>query len=119
MSYASFNNRFFRANAVVIDALGIDPLLDRLVDRIAAISTYTNHEVSQDERGAPDLISFVEYDTEDFWWHIMVYNGICRYRDIKEGTTLRIPDYGALISATNDMMFEASKTNSTDNIAVI
>ena len=103
-------NRFHRVFAVVSDQYGIDPLLDKVTPKLLGITAYTNHEVRQDERGAPDLISLNEYGTEDFWWHIMTYNGICRFRDIVEGQTLKIPSLGAIVSLTNDASVETSAT---------
>ena len=97
------DNKFHRVYAIKTDALGIDPLLDRIVPSIVKIKAYKNHEVVQDERGAPDLIAMREYGSEDFWWHILTYNGICRFRDVVEGQTIRIPDLGAIISLTNDL----------------
>jgi hypothetical protein len=110
-------NRFHRAYAIVTDAHGIDPLLDKVTPRIAAIDLYKNHEVVQDERGSPDLISLREYGTEDFWWHIMTYNGICRFRDIVEGLTLKIPELGSIVSVTNDATTDVSPTG--ENITTI
>ena len=102
----NLNNKFHRVFAITVDKHGIDPLLDKVVPRLRSITSYTNYEVKQDERGAPDLISFRAYGTEDFWWHIMAYNGICRFRDIVQGTTLKIPTLGALITITHDATSE-------------
>lgn len=96
------DNRFYRVFSSTMDKLGIDPMLDRVVPHLRNIEVYTNHSVTQDERGSPDLISFRQYGTEDFWWHILAFNGICSYRDIVEGLTLKIPDIGAIVSITND-----------------
>ena len=113
----NMNNKFYRVFAITVDKYGIDPLQDKMTGKIAAISTYTNHEVKQDERGAPDLISEREYNTEDFWWHIMTYNGICRFRDIVEGMTLKIPELGQIVNITNDTLTNAPIQG--ENIIVI
>jgi hypothetical protein len=102
------SNRFYRVLAVTTDQYGIDPLLDKITPKILKVPTYSNHEVTQDERGSPDLISFREYESEDYWWHIMTYNGICRICDIVEGQTLKIPDYGSLVAITNDTVSDLS-----------
>ncbi len=104
----NLSNRFYRVLAITTDQYGIDPLLDKITPKILKIPTYYNHDVSQDERGSPDLISFREYGVEDYWWHLMTYNGICRVKDIVEGVTLRIPDYGSLVSITNDTVSDLS-----------
>lgn len=98
------SNRFHRVFSITSDKFGIDPLRDKLIPYIVAITEYKNHEVLQDERGSPDLISFREYNSEDFWWHILTYNGICSYRDLVEGTTIKIPNFGALVAITNDVV---------------
>lgn len=114
----SYNNKFFRVYAVTVDKQGIDPLMDRLVPKLVQITEYTNHDVRMDERGAPDLISLREYNSEDYWWHIMAYNGICRFRDIVEGITLKIPELGAIIAITNDMLL-SNQNNGEENIVTI
>ena len=118
MYSVDWNNKFFRAYAVTTDAYGIDPLLDKLVPSILKITTYTNHEVTQEERGAPDLISLREYSSEDFWWHIMTYNGICRFRDIVQGLTLKIPDIGSITAITNQKLVVQS-TSGSNNVVTI
>jgi hypothetical protein len=98
-----FNNKFFRAFAITTDAYGIDPLKDKLATNLLNITTYTEHSVTQEERGAPDLISFNEYGKEDYWWHIMAYNGLCRWSQIVEGKIIKIPDEGSIISLTTNL----------------
>lgn len=120
MSYVvDYNNKFFRVYAVTTDKYGIDPLLDKIIPKLMTIPSYTNHSVTMDERGAPDLISLREYGNEDYWWHLMAYNGVCRFRDIVEGITLKIPDLGAIIAITNDVMLSNSKSSTGQNIATI
>lgn len=91
----SLNSKFLRVFSVVADSYGIDPLLDKMIPQILSISNYTMHKVTQDERGAPDLIAFREYGTEEMWWHVCTYNGI-PYKRIVEGISLKIPSYSDL-----------------------
>lgn len=91
-------SRYQRVFSIKVDSLGIDPLKDTLIPKIQSIKSYKVHEISQDERGAPDLISTNEYGSDEFWWMIMAYNGLGAYSDITEGRSLKIPDLGALIS---------------------
>lgn len=112
-----FNNKFFRVYAIETDKYGIDPLLDRVVPRLMKINSYSNHEVTQDERGAPDLISLREYSSEDYWWHILAYNGICSYKDIVQGLTIKIPNLGDIIAITNEVITQSS--GSSANIVTI
>lgn len=115
----SVDNKFYRAFAIVTDAYGVDPLLDKIVPKLMKITAYKNHEVRQDERGAPDLISFREYGSEDYWWHILAYNGICRFRDLVEGLTIKIPALGALITVTNDTVNDRAGLSTGKNIIQI
>lgn len=92
---ASKYQRFF---SIKSDAYGIDPLLDRLVPLIQAIQAYSIHEILQDERASPDLISINAYGSDEFWWMIMAYNGVGSYTALTEGRTIKIPDYASLIS---------------------
>lgn len=103
MYVPDFNNTFNRVFSVHTDSLGIDPLRDKMIPLLQQIKKFSYHDVVQAERAAPDLISFEEYGSEVFWWHIMAYNGICMYRDIVEGLTLKIPDYGSLIALNNEV----------------
>jgi hypothetical protein len=93
-------SKYQRVFSVVPDEYGIDPLLDTLVPEILKITMYSLHEVTQDERGAPDLISLREYNTDQLWWHILVFNGIGQAKKVVEGTTLKIPSYASVIALT-------------------
>ena len=110
-----YNNRFFRVHSIVVDAYGIDPLKDKMAERLGSITKWTPHVVTQAERGALDLISEIEYGTEDYWWHIQAYNGVCSWREVIEGLTLKIPDYGAIIALTTEM---TQMSNPVSTIAI-
>lgn len=98
MLHADLSSRFLRAYSVVTDAYGCDPLRNEFIKRLLKIERYTTYEVTQADRGAPDLVSFNVYGEEDLWWHIMAYNAIVSYKEIVEGMTLKIPDYASIIS---------------------
>lgn len=117
MYAVNLDNRFYRVFAVRTDKYGIDPLRDKLAEKLRAVTAYHLHEVTQDERGAPELISLREYGNEDFWWHILNYNAICRFRVIVEGMTLRIPDIGGIVGITNDRTADSSPSG--ENITII
>lgn len=102
MFIPDFNNRYLRAFSIHTDAAGIDPLRDSVVDALSEIQSYSTHVVTSAERGSPDVISLNVYGDDSFWWHIMAYNGICRYNDIVEDLVLRIPDIASIISITTD-----------------
>ena len=99
-SINDLSSKYQRVFSVVSDAYGIDPLLDTLVPLILNITVYTQHIVTQDERGAPDLISLREYGTDELWWMMLTYNGICSYTEVVEGVVLKIPDFPSLIALT-------------------
>ena len=95
---ANLNSRYQRIHSVTSDRFGIDPLRDRLIPLLNRITNYSIHPVQQDERGAPDLISEREYNSDEFWWIIMAFNGISSYRTIVEGMTLKIPNMASVVA---------------------
>jgi len=97
----NFSSKFYRVFSVTPDEHGIDPLLDKIVPHLKTLSKYSVHPVTQDERGAPDLISLREYGTDELWWMLMAYNGIGHYKNIVEGVMLKIPDYAALVAVNS------------------
>jgi len=96
------DDKFDRFFSTVADEHGIDALKDRVLPKLLQITSYTNHEVSQDERGAPDLIAKRKYGKEKLWWIIMGYNGIASYRDIVEGTKLKIPSLTSIAAVITE-----------------
>lgn len=116
MYQVDYNNRFFRVFAISTDAYGIDPLKDKIALKLLTIKTYTFHTVNQAERGAPDLISYEEYGKEDYWWHIMAYNGIYRFNQVVEGFVLKIPQLASIVQITNDSL--TGSANSTATVTI-
>ena len=49
------------------------------------------------EEYRPDLTSYRAYNTVDYWWLIMEFNGIFDIYDYKSGTNIRIPGVDKLI----------------------
>lgn len=113
---SDMTSRYQRFFSITSDAFGVDPLKDKLVTEIMKIRDYKNHAVTQDERGAPDLISLREYLSDEFWWHILVYNGVGSYRDIVEGRDLRIPNMASVISIVTQ---NALRPNSVRRVITI
>ena len=95
---ADITSKFQRVYSITADTYGVDPLKDRYIPLIMTIQTFTQHDVSQDERGSPDLISLREYKTDELWWVILAYNRIGKHSDIVEGVTLLIPNLPSVIS---------------------
>lgn len=98
----TLDSKYARFYAVVADQHGIDPLKDKVIPGLLKIESYRPHVVTQDERGAPDLISLRKYNTEKLWWVILAYNGIASYKDIIEGTQLRIPSLSSVVAAITE-----------------
>lgn len=105
---ADSTSKYQRFFSVVSDVYGIDPIKDTLIPEIMKITNYTLHEVSQDERGAADLIALKEYGDDQLWWMILTYNGIGSHRQIVEGLTLKIPNYASLISIVTHLSIRPS-----------
>ena len=58
--------------------------------------------VTKDLENRPDLVSSKAYGIPDLWWAIYEFNGIRDpFFDLKEGTTLRIPELERVIDAIN------------------
>lgn len=99
---AELNSKYQRIHSVLSDKFGIDPLRDRLIPLINKIQSYETHQVQQDERAAPDLISERRYGSDEFWWIILAYNGISSYRTLVEGITLKIPNISTVVSIVTE-----------------
>ena len=110
---ANTGSRYQRMYAVTVDKFGIDPIQDKIIPHIQAIRTYTTHEITQDERGAPDLISLNAYGSDEYWWIILAYNGIGSYKLLVEGTTLKIPDLASVINVVNSNAIRPHKVQRT------
>jgi hypothetical protein len=93
--------RFSRQFSINSDKFGIDPLLDNRMSKIQSIAFYKEYTLGAHEKGAPDLISINNYQTDEFWWHIMCYNSIFSYKELVEGLKLRIPDYSELLRVSS------------------
>ena len=104
------DSTFSRVFSITVDKYGVDPLLDQMIPYVMSITTYSNHEVVQDERGAPDLICLREYGTDELWWMMMAYNKIGRTSLIVEGTTVKIPAYSELVRITGEQTIRSSYT---------
>jgi hypothetical protein len=88
--------RTAREYAVQVDGHGIDPLRDKQIPEIQKIYLYSDYVVGQHERGALDLISINHYGSNQWWWHIMVYNSITRFSQVVQGLKLKMPDISSL-----------------------
>ena len=108
---ADLTSRYQRFFAITSDRFGVDPLRDKLVPQLMKIKNFSVHTVTQDERAAPDLISLREYNSDEFWWCVMAYNGVCSYKDIVEGKSLRIPSLTEMISVVTEQTLRPNVTS--------
>jgi hypothetical protein len=97
-SPSDMTSKYQRVFSVISDVYGIDPIRDTLIPEIMKITKFSLHDVTQDERGSPDLISIREYGEDSMWWMLLAYNGIGSYKQIVEGLSLKIPDFASLIA---------------------
>ena len=113
---ADLTSKYQRVFSVTPDKFGVDPLRDKLIPYINNIQSYTNHRIQQDERGAPDLISEREYNSDEFWWIIMAYNGISTYRKLVEGMTIRIPNLTEVVKIVTENSIRPNSVKRTITI---
>lgn len=93
-----------RLTFVVVDELGMDPLRDKSFEAIRSITEWSPYTVtSTDEFNLP-LIADRKYGELELWWAILIYNGIADSFTVTEGTRLKIPEYGPLVSALSDTL---------------
>ena len=87
-----------RKTFTVVDEIGMDPLRDKSYEAIQSISQYTIHNVVEGEEFNLPAIASMHYGFGQWWWVILIYNGIADEFSVKRGTKLRIPDANALNS---------------------
>lgn len=74
-----------------------DPLTSNIIENIQSIPQGGLFKVKSEEH-RPDQISYRIYDDTQYWWVIMLYNGILDVNDITIGTILKYPDQDELDS---------------------
>lgn len=80
-----------RENSVVVDIHGIDPLLDKAYPNILKVEDFEYHQISEEEEERPDLISYRNFGSVDYWWVLLVYNKMTRVENLKKGLIIKIP----------------------------
>ncbi len=104
------DSKYDRFYSIVSDQYGVDPLKDKVMPSLLKISTFQPHIVTQDERGSPDLIALRQYGSEKLWWIVLAYNGIASYKDIVEGTQLKIPTISAVVEVITQNSVSSART---------
>ena len=67
-----------------------DPLSSFFMKRILNMGTATHYEVTQEENRA-DLLSYNIYGDTDYWWILLLFNGILCPFNIPSGTIIKVP----------------------------
>ena len=68
-----------------------DPITSDFLLSISKIKTVGTYRV-EGEDARPDLISYELFNSEQYWWILMFYNGIVRVDALTNGTVLKVPD---------------------------
>ena len=72
-----------------------DPLTSNLFENIKKIKSGGLYTIQGDgER--PDNISFKIYGSTEYWWVILLYNGITEYNSLPNGKQINYPNLQAL-----------------------
>lgn len=73
------------------DQYGLDPLRNKLYQKMHTFDKYTEHVVTPDEEGNPALLANDYYQDPDLDFLILAYNGIGNGMSLKAGQVLKIP----------------------------
>ena len=79
-------------NIVTVDGVEELDYLDRALGSFALTHTPTYYRVDETDIARPDMISYVNYKTTQYWWIICLVNKIQNpFTDIAVGDILTIP----------------------------
>lgn len=77
----------------------------------------TTHHVNSITAGLPDLISYVEYGSEQYWWLICLVNGVVDpINEIAAGMNLIIPTKADLDAFIKKVQTPTNATKTTNRI---
>ena len=72
-----------------------DPLTSSMFENVRKLRSGGNYIVQGDgER--PDNISFKLYGSTEYWWIILIYNGLIEHNRISNGQQIKYPEIQAL-----------------------
>lgn len=95
-----------RSNFVVQDKYGVDPLADDLIDKILAISSYSEHTVTPSEESNPQLLADTYYSNVELYFIILYYNGIGNSFALARGAQIKIPSRNEVFRLLADKAFQ-------------
>ena len=68
----------------------IDPLTSFMLENIKSLPSNGSYMVLNEEK-RPDLLSYKIYEDTQYWWLLLVYNGILDISELKAGTLIQYP----------------------------
>lgn len=82
--------RFDMAKFMLYDCDVYEVVTSNILEEFQSLPAGGQYRVEGKDR-RPDLISFDIYGSTQYWWAIMVYNGLQSFNDIEHGQELRFP----------------------------
>lgn len=89
------------------DTDNFDVLPSTFMNEIRSINKQADYIV-QSEEGRPDLVSYNNYGTTQYWWIILAYNALDDVDSIRIGMRLGIPS----VDAIEDLFFSLKSRES-------
>lgn len=87
--------RFDIARFVEYTENSYEPLTSEFFEKVGALPNIDRFTVTS-EAGRPDLISYKIYGSDQYWWILMLINGIMDVSGITEGTVIEYIDLSDL-----------------------
>lgn len=87
-----------------------DPLTSFAFEEIRNLPIGGNYIVNG-KNYRPDWISFEIYETDQFWWAIMLYNGLVSVNEIQHGMELTYPLIGSLEDFYFDLKIRQNRSD--------
>lgn len=103
-----------RRTFATVDELGVDPLRDKSIDAILSVQRWQYFEVDQSMEFNLPLIAERFYSEPNWWWVILVYNGITDSFYVKRGTRLRMPAAADVTSALSSALLDVDTSRIID-----
>jgi hypothetical protein len=110
MSETIYNRNSF----INFDANGNDPLSDKLLCKLQALSTRNTHIVQKMDEYRPDKLAAKLFGDSQLYWVILEFNKLLSFSEITSGRTLKIPDMNEL----NNLLLISNTQVFTKNIYI-
>jgi hypothetical protein len=103
-----------RRTFMVVDELGVDPLRDRSIDAILSVTRWVWFEVDQTTEFNLPLIADKVYSEPDWWWIILIYNGLTDAFQVKRGIRLKVPAAPDITSALSTTLMTVNENRTVE-----